>query len=208
MSEKYLGEEGTSRLIAKVKGYSQPRTLVSPITIGGQSQTTVETALSALNNAKCEQVSTMPTAGSSYLNKVYQFIGTTTSSFKSGCFYKCVSDGGDPATYSWELLVGDVPVDNTTIVKDGTTGELTAVQATTSTLGVVKGGDGTQISNAGGINVVNRLEETDALPTAASTNLNKCYLLKGTQSGYQTGAIYQCRLVAGSDPAEYEWVLI
>ena len=208
MSEKYLGEEGTSRLIAKVKGYSQPRTLVSPITIGGQSQTTVETALSALNNAKCEQVSTMPTAGSSYLNKVYQFIGTTTSSFKSGCFYKCVSDGGDPATYSWELLVGDIPVDNTTIVKDGTTGELTAVQATTSTLGVVKGGDGTQISNAGGINVVNRLEETDALPTAASTNLNKCYLLKGTQSGYQTGAIYQCRLVAGSDPAEYEWVLI
>ena len=26
MSEKYLGEEGTSRLIAKVKGYSQPLT--------------------------------------------------------------------------------------------------------------------------------------------------------------------------------------
>ena len=159
MSEKYLGEEGTSRLIAKVKGYSQPRTLVSPITIGGQSQTTVETALSALNNAKCEQVNTMPTAGSSYLNKVYQFIGTTTSSFKSGCFYKCVSDGGDPATYSWELLAGDIPVDNATIVKDGTTGALTAVQATTSPLGVVIGGDGTQISNAGGINVVNCLNK-------------------------------------------------
>lgn len=208
MSEKYLGEEGTSRLIAKVKGYSQPRTLVSPITIGGTSQTTVESALGALNNVKLEQVTSMPTASAAYLNKVYLFVGTTTADYKQGCTYMCKSDGGDPATYSWELLTGDVPVDDVTITKDVSTGELTAVQATTSTLGVVKGGDGTQISNAGGINVVNRLVVTDTLPTASVDYLNAVRLFVGTTGGYMQGGIYMCKLVAGSDPAEYTWELI
>lgn len=47
------------------------------------------------------QVSTMPTAAAGELDKIYQFIGTTDANYTNGYFYKCVSDGQDPATYSW-----------------------------------------------------------------------------------------------------------
>lgn len=49
------------------------------------------------------QVSTMPTASASEEGKIYQFIGTT-GTYTNGYFYKCVSDGGNPATYSWEQV--------------------------------------------------------------------------------------------------------
>ena len=47
------------------------------------------------------QVSTMPTAAVGELDKIYQFVGTTDANYTNGYFYKCVSDGQDPATYSW-----------------------------------------------------------------------------------------------------------
>lgn len=154
------------------------------------------------------EVTSMPDASASYLDKVLLYVGDT-GTYEYGKFYKCVSDGETPPSYSWEDAgIGSDPVDGTTIVKDSSTGELSAVQATQSTKGIVKGGNGTQIGSNGEVNVVNRLEEINALPTATADNLDKCYLLKGTQTGYQTGAIYQCRLIAGSDPAEYEWVLL
>lgn len=48
------------------------------------------------------QVSLLPTAASTNEGEIYQFVGTTDSSYTNGHFYKCVSDGQDPATYSWE----------------------------------------------------------------------------------------------------------
>ena len=53
-------------------------------------------------DSKASQVSTIPTASVDYLDKIVQFIGTTSSTYTNGYFYKCVSDGQDPATYSWE----------------------------------------------------------------------------------------------------------
>ena len=50
------------------------------------------------------QVSTMPTAAVGELDKIYQFIGTTDANYTHGYFYECVSDGGNPATYSWSQL--------------------------------------------------------------------------------------------------------
>ena len=50
------------------------------------------------------QVSTMPTAAVGELGKVYQFIGTTDANYTHGYFYECVSDGGNPATYSWSQV--------------------------------------------------------------------------------------------------------
>jgi len=47
------------------------------------------------------QVSSMPTASSSLEDQIYQFVGTTDSTYTNGYFYKCVSDGQNPATYSW-----------------------------------------------------------------------------------------------------------
>lgn len=48
------------------------------------------------------QVSTLPTASVDELDNIYQFVGTTDANYTNGYFYKCVSDGADPATYSWE----------------------------------------------------------------------------------------------------------
>lgn len=48
------------------------------------------------------QVSSLPTAGSALEGQIYQFVGATDSTYTNGHFYKCVSDGQDPATYLWE----------------------------------------------------------------------------------------------------------
>lgn len=46
--------------------------------------------------------STMPTAAAGNLGWIVQFTGTTDSTYTHGHLYECVSDGADPATYSWE----------------------------------------------------------------------------------------------------------
>lgn len=48
------------------------------------------------------QVSSMPVASVDELDKIYQFVGATDVNYTNGYFYKCVSDGQTPATYSWE----------------------------------------------------------------------------------------------------------
>lgn len=84
------------------------------------------------------QYSTMPTASADNLDKIVQFTGTTDANYTSGYFYKCVSDGQNPATYSWTqvdvqpssggsylplsggTLTGDVSLDGqTAILFDG-----------------------------------------------------------------------------------------
>ena len=47
------------------------------------------------------QRSTMPQASADELGNIYQFTGTTDANYTNGYFYKCVSDGQEPATYSW-----------------------------------------------------------------------------------------------------------
>ena len=48
------------------------------------------------------QYSSMPTASEDLEGAVYQYLGSTTSTYTHGHWYECVSDGEDPATYSWE----------------------------------------------------------------------------------------------------------
>ena len=48
------------------------------------------------------QYETMPEASAANEDKIVQYVGDTTASLTNGYFYKCVSDGEDPATYSWE----------------------------------------------------------------------------------------------------------
>lgn len=47
------------------------------------------------------QRSTMPQASEEEVNNIYQYVGTTDANYTNGYFYKCISDGQDPATYSW-----------------------------------------------------------------------------------------------------------
>lgn len=50
------------------------------------------------------QYSSMPQASEDELGNIYQFTGTTDANYTNGYFYKCVSDGQDPATYSWSQV--------------------------------------------------------------------------------------------------------
>lgn len=47
------------------------------------------------------QRSAMPQASEDENGKIYQYTGTTDANYTNGYFYKCVSDGATPATYSW-----------------------------------------------------------------------------------------------------------
>lgn len=49
------------------------------------------------------QYSTMPTAASTNVGQIVQFIGTTTSDYINGYFYKCVADS-QLGTYVWEAI--------------------------------------------------------------------------------------------------------
>lgn len=50
------------------------------------------------------QRSALPQASEEEVDKIYQYIGTTDANYTNGYFYKCVSDGQNPATYSWENI--------------------------------------------------------------------------------------------------------
>lgn len=55
---------------------------------------------------KLEQIqrSVLPQASEEEVDKIYQYVGTTDANYTNGYFYKCVSDGQVPATYSWENI--------------------------------------------------------------------------------------------------------
>ena len=63
----------------------------------------------------------LPTASEDELDKRYLYTGATGSGLVNGYVYKCVSDGGNPATYSW--VEADVQKSKRlirTIISDGT----------------------------------------------------------------------------------------
>ena len=47
------------------------------------------------------QRSVLPQASEEEVGNIYQYVGTTDANYTNGYFYKCVSDGQTPATYSW-----------------------------------------------------------------------------------------------------------
>lgn len=53
-----------------------------------------------LKNA-INKYSSMPTAASTNEGWIVQYTGTTDATYTHGYIYECVSDGGNPATYSW-----------------------------------------------------------------------------------------------------------
>ena len=50
------------------------------------------------------QRSALPQASEEEVGKIYQYVGTTDANYTNGYFYKCVSNGQTPATYSWENI--------------------------------------------------------------------------------------------------------
>ena len=102
------------------------------------------------------QVDTMPTASADELGKVYQFIGTT-GTYTHGYFYECVSDGQQPATYSWTQL-NVQPQGSSLPSQTGNTGKFLTT-------------DGTDASWA----TINALQNTGASLYALAINTSESY---------------------------------
>jgi len=50
------------------------------------------------------QKTTLPTASATELGNIYQFVGTTTSSYTKGYYYECKAKGTEPETYEWQAI--------------------------------------------------------------------------------------------------------
>lgn len=197
MSLKYVGETALQENIVKTKEH-------------------VESVRATLDAAKQDKIelATMPQASEDNLGLVVIYTGSTTSTYTHGYMYECVSDGETPATYSWEQLTSDVKIDNTTIIKDAYTGELSAALATTHSLGIVKGGTGTMIGDHGEVNVYQRLQEDYVGDPGSSVSVpyydSKFRLNKEDNGNYKKGGIYELQInavtpVGTENPSEEGW---
>lgn len=197
MSLKYVGETALQENIVKTKEH-------------------VESVRATLDAAKQDKIelATMPQASEDNLGLVVIYTGSTTSTYTHGYMYECVSDGETPATYSWEQLTSDVKIDNTTIVKDAYTGELSAALATTHSLGIVKGGTGTMIGDHGEVNVYQRLQEDYVSDPQSSVSVpyydSRFRLNKEDNGNYKKGGIYELQInavtpVGTENPSEEGW---
>ena len=197
MSLKYVGETALQENIVKTKEH-------------------VESVRATLDAAKQDKIelATMPQASEDNLGLVVIYTGSTTSTYTHGYMYECVSDGETPATYSWEQLTSDVKIDNTTIIKDAYTGELSAALATTHSLGIVKGGTGTMIGDHGEVNVYQRLQEGyvgDPGSRVSVPYYDSRFRLNIEDNGdYKKGGIYELQInavtpVGTENPSEEGW---
>ena len=143
----------------------------------------LELTLSDGNTLDCGKVlpqyDTMPTPSSTYNGAIYQYIGSTTSSYTNGYYYKCVNDGG---TYKWEQInVQPMPVTSV----NGKTGAITL--------------DASDVS-------AQEIIQYSTMPTASVDYVNKVYQYIGTTDvNYTNGYFYRCELNSGT--SAYEWVV-
>lgn len=146
-------------------------------------------------NSKIEKFSTMPIASVDYLNRTVQYTGVTSGNLVHNYFYECVSDGQDPATYSWQNVnvqpvagtptAQDISFDNTT----------TGVQATNVQDELVD-----LIRNKQNIIQIN------PMPTASATELGKIYQYLGADDAVNNlthGYFYECTY--DGTTLEYSW---
>ena len=151
------------------------------------------------------QLLEMPTADAEYEGMIAQYVGDTTQDYTNGYFYQCVSDGEDPATYSWEAksvqaggggetyTAGDginISVENEISTDNMQAGDMNDVIYKIPSGG---GGGGGQI-----------IQYTD-LPTASAENLGKLVQYVGADDDpLVNGYYYEC-VSDGADPATYSW---
>lgn len=174
----------TSAQGAKADTAVQPGDLATVATTGAYSDLTgtptIPTAI---------QVSTMPTAAAGELDKIYQFVGTTDANYTNGYFYKCVSDGQDPATYSWtqtdvQPQAGGLPS------QTGQSGKFLTTDGTDASWATVPSGQIIQYST---------------VPAASSANLGQIIQYVGaTDANYTNGLFYFC-YESPVNPGTYGW---
>lgn len=76
------------------------------------------------------QLETLPNPSQDEEGNIYQYVGTTTSSYTNGYYYQCVEDESDPGTYIWEAKS----------VMEGADDKLDAAITVTKTVGGINSG--------------------------------------------------------------------
>lgn len=168
-----------------------------------------------------EQVDTMPTAAVGELDRVVQYLGSTTDDYTHGYIYECVSNGATPPVYSWEVLPSFKASDTSSIQVDvlptasadelgniyqyvGTTDanhtngyfyECVSDGAVSPTYSWVQ----KNVQDAGGDSI-----QVNTMPTAGSEELGNIYQYVGaTTNDYTNGYFYKCV----TDGSTYSWEL-
>lgn len=148
------------------------------------------------------QTTTMPTAWADNVWAITQYIGTTNQYYKNGHFYKCVSDGQDPATYSWEEIeVQDSPASD--IQYSNSTSGLTA----TNVQDAIDEIDGNIDTINSTIEDIQDIVEVTTMEAASASNEWTIVQYKGATNANFT-QWYFYKSVESSTPGTYEWVRI
>lgn len=118
-----------------------------------------------LKNA-INKYSTMPTAASTNEGWIVQFTGPTNSTYTHGYLYECVSDGQNPATYSW--VQTDVqPASDPLPSQSGQSGKFLTTDGTDASWATVDALP-SQAGNAGKMLVTNGTTASWATPTTVT----------------------------------------
>lgn len=240
----YLIRENTNSTLsfASIGGYISAVTTNEVQTISGKKTFTtlpessvVPTTDNQLVNKKyvddnsASQIEVMPIPSESNLGKVVQYIGTTDANYTHGYFYECVSDGEDPATYSWDQIdVQSGGGDLSDYVKK-------TDYASSNVGGVIKVGTnyGTAINSSGRLVVTTKdyntynslgndlfigkgtLENVIAgkglqiqystMPTPSAETVGQIVQYTGTTTGTYTNGYFYRVISDGETPATYSW---
>lgn len=168
-----------------------------------------ENELSVLTDVELEQiqVSALPTASADELGKIYQFIGTTDSTYTNGYFYKCVSDGALTPTYSWSRIDVQPAVDplpsqtgnaGKVLMTNGTTAsweDVSSSPTTAPTLVAANWSNNQQTVNVSGVTATNTVIVAP-IPTDAQDYATAGILCIGQGAGTLT---FSCTSVPASD---------
>ena len=130
------------------------------------------------------QYSTMPVASADNLGLIAQYIGADSPAYKSGYWYKVVSDGETIPTYSWELIKYSADVD---MALDPASNNPVANSVLTPAL-------------------ASKCSQLDTLPAASADLVGEIVQYTGGTSGsLNHGWFYQC-VSDGELTPTYSWV--
>lgn len=85
--------------------------------------------------------STMPTAASTNEGWIVQYTGATDANYTHGYIYECVSDGGNPATYSWTAVSVQAGGGSSLPSQTGNAGKFLTTDGTDASWGTTTGED-------------------------------------------------------------------
>ena len=149
---------------------------------------------------------------------IYQYVGADSQAYKNGRFYKASYDQAQDIYYWKEVKFSadyDAQVlENSTNAPQGGAVYTALQDKQNKTLDTAIAIEGTtEVTVERALSQLNtakaRKFQVLTMPQASADLLGVCLLYVGTSTQtYTQGCFYDCQLVVGSDPSEYEWVNI